>query len=227
MVYFMNGPMNPYQAHKKLEEKPSYLPKRDRKQKSPPAQISVNRHIDILTKTIRPPELITYKKEEHWSHQTKVRYGLSIYGFLRCLRIEGGLPLRNFGSAIRTWLKEDRFQFFVPNEEALKALDRPGVEFHLSRLCQLIANMFGEAEDFLEDLGYYEPEPDQIITLAVQFAAYKYRERFIKLCRFLCSSDASLPTLVSRLRSSIEVERENLNMLETQIFGPTPRTDNR
>lgn len=82
------------------------------------------------------------------------------------------------------------------------------VEFHLSRYCQIVANMFGKAEDFLEVLGLDDPMADQITELATQFALMKYNKRFIQPWKVLCD------TLKEGFRHYLDNQRAQLDLLE-------------
>jgi hypothetical protein len=216
----LNGPITVYDAHKRAEADARRLRKPSESTRLP-ALATIDRRMKILL-GMKPPELAVYNTEQHRSGQTMKFYGFTFYGFLRSFRIPGGIALKNFKKIMEIWLQEPKFQFFVPRDEALQALKQEGVRFHLARFCQLTANMFGEAEDLLDSLGYDEPHPDEIVRLAMQFAGMKYDRRFLDTMRVLCRH---VPTFGNNVRRYIDLQRASLRSIEKTLFRNDLRGD--
>ena len=173
---------------------------------------TADRHLKIL---LREKELEIYDTELHWSGQTKKIYGFTFYGFLRSFRIPGGVTRKKFTIIMEMWLKQKRFHFFIPNDEALRALSTPEVADNLAKLCHLIANMFGDAEDFLEDLGY-EVDPAEVIELAFELARDKYGKRFLGACRVLCNT---FPSYRNHIKAIVDTEQARIEEFRIGVFG--------
>lgn len=176
----------------------------------------MKRHLDTL---LSEKEIVLYRTEPHRSGQTKKFYGLTFYGFLRSFRIEGAVTLKNFHKVMELWLPERKFSFFIPNVEALRAIRDRETEISLARFCQLIANMFGEAEEFLYSLGYDEPDPSQIIQLSMQFAGIAYGKRLAEALRLLCKN---VPAFRQQITDYIQLAREALNSMERNLIVTNP-----
>jgi hypothetical protein len=195
-----HGPITLYQAQTVLNAEPS----------------TMKRHLDML---LSEKEIVVYRTEPHQSGQTKKFYGLTFYGFLRSFRIEVAVTLKNFGEIMRMWLPEPKFSFFIPNNEALEAIADREIRASLARFCQLIANMFGEAEEFLYSLQFDEPDPTQIIQLAMQLAGIAYGKRFRETLRVLCRD---IPGFRRQIVDYIHWARENLDSTERLLILSNP-----
>jgi hypothetical protein len=195
-AFLFHGPMNAYQVEKHLKSNST----------------TIGRHLRML---VREKELAIYGEKTHWSGQIKQRYGFTFYGFLRSFRIPGAVTLKNFGKTMEIWLKEEKFQFFVPNSEALEGLSDKATSSHLARLCQLTANMFGDAEDFFEDIGY-DFDPDVGIELALQLAKEQYGRRFLETSKVLCKS---LPSYRKRIEATVNDQQARLSEFRDAVLG--------
>jgi len=192
----LHGPITLYEAQKELKA----------------SSTTVDRHLKIL---VRENELEVYSSPPHWSGQTKKIYGFTFYGFLRSFRIPGAFALKRFKAIMEVWLKKKQFQFFLPNEEALQALRDHDTASSLARLCQLTANMFGEAEDFFEGIGY-EFSPNMTIELALQLAQEQYGRRFLEASRVLCKS---LPSYRKRIEAVVNAQQAKLDEFRNVVLG--------
>lgn len=197
------GPITLYDAHKAL------LKKFDGTLALP----TVDRHIRILRSE---NEIIVYRRERHRSGQIKKFYGPTFYGFLRSFRIEGGFMFKNFKNILERWLNEEKFAFFMTRTDTLVALSDERAERILARLCQLVANMFGLAEDLLEELGYDKPDPGRIVQLAEQLAFAAYDRRFVDACKTLCQK---VPAFATQTRQLIAMQHKSLDQLKNELFG--------
>jgi DNA-binding MarR family transcriptional regulator len=195
-----HGPITLYEAQKKLNAEPS----------------TMKRHLDTL---LGEKEIVVYRTEPHKSGQTKKYYGLTFYGFLRAFRIERAVALKNFRRIMELWLPESKFSFFISNNEAQAAIKDRETENSLAKFCQLIANLFGEAEDFLYSLGYDEFDPSQIIQLSMQFAGIAYGKRFAETLRVLCRN---VPAFRQQITDYIQWAREALNSMEKSLIATNP-----
>lgn len=173
---------------------------------------TADRHLKIL---LREKELKLYDTKPHWSGQTKKFYGYTFYGFLRSFRIPGGVTHQKFTTIMEIWLRQKRFRFFIPNDETLRALSVPQIADNLARLCSLIASMFGDAEDFLEDLGY-EVDPEEVIKLAFELARDEYGKRFLEACRVLCNT---FPSYRSYIQAIVDNEQTRIDEFRNGVFG--------
>jgi hypothetical protein len=210
MTILKNGPMTVYQAYTHLKKTAKL-----RRGKGPPLA-SVDRHMKIL---LDQQEIEVYEKIPHRSGQVKKIYGLTPYGFLRYFRIPGAPVLKDFHQIVSLWLDVPKFRFFVPKEEALRAINTSNLlERHMARYCQLIANLFGEAEDFLDCLeaaGYNESSPADVIAMSAQLAWGRYGRRFAESFKILT---ANLPTLQRQIRAYIISQRSRLDEMEKYLF---------
>ena len=211
----LTGPLSVYGAYTVLEGKSGG----GRVRKVPGAPLStLDRHMKMLQEL---EEVTVYRTEPHKSGQTKKFYGLTLYGFLRSFRIPGAIALKNFRGAIQVWLKEEKFQrsFFLPAAEVSEALSNRDATGNLARFCQLIANMFGDAEDFLDcmgALGYAESDPGRVIDLAMRFAIVKYGSRFVRTLKVLCHY---FPSFRLQVLGFIEHVRESLDVMQAELLG--------
>jgi hypothetical protein len=192
----LHGPITLYEAQKELKA----------------SSTTLGRRLKIL---VRENELEVYSSPPHWSGQTKKIYGFTFYGFLRSFRIPEAFALKRFKVIMEVWLKQKQFQFFLPNEEALQALIDRETANSLARLCQLTANMFGEAEDFFEDIGY-EFSPSITIELALQLAQEQYGRRFFETSRVLCRN---LPSYRKRIEAVVNGQQAKLDEFRTAVLG--------
>jgi len=177
---------------------------------------TVQRHLKIL---LREDEIAPYETEHHRSGNIKTFYGPTLYGFIRAFRIPRRIAKKKFKSIMGIWLREEKFKFFLPKGEVLEALGQKDVEANLSTLCQMIANMLPEAEDlsyYLEDQGYSESNPTQIIDLAIRLGWGKNRQEFISTSRVLCKH---LPSYRKQIEQSIQAHRERIDLMEEEILG--------
>jgi hypothetical protein len=195
-----HGPITLYEAQKELKAEPS----------------TMKRHLDLL---LSEKEIVVYRTKPHQSGQTKKFYGLTFYGFLRSFRIEGAVTLKHFGDIMSVWLPEPKFSFFIPNNEALEAIADREIRTSLARYCQLIANMFGEAEEFLYNLGFDEPNPTQIIQLSMQFAGMAYAKRWVETLTLLCRD---IPAFREQILDYIQWARASLNSTENHLILSNP-----
>jgi hypothetical protein len=194
----LKGPMTLYDAENELQV----------------SSTNIKRHIEIL---VREKELVVYRTELHWSRQTKKFYGLTLYGFLRSFRIPGKVAKKNFEAVMTIWLRQERFNFFLPKAEVINVLNHREAEVHLARLCQMIAETFPEAEDladFLESQGFDESDPTQIIQLAMRLAPNRYGDKFVATSKILCKH---LPTYREQLQRSIQSQLSRLQNLEKEL----------
>lgn len=195
-----HGPITLYEAQRELKAEPS----------------TMKRHLDLL---LSEKEIVVYRTEPHQSGQTKKFYGLTFYGFLRSFRIEGAVTLKNFGDIMAVWLPEPKFSFFIPNIDALQATADREIRASLARYCQFIANMFGEAEEFLYNLGFDEPDPTQIIQLSMQFAGFAYGKRWAETLTLLCRD---IPAFRQQIFDYIQWARTTLNSIESHLILSNP-----
>lgn len=215
LTIIREGPLTVYEAYTRLR-KSSVA---SRKKVTPLA--TVDRNLKIL---LEQGEIEIIATEPHKSGQVKKIYGLTPYGFLRYFRVPGAPVLKHFGEIARIWLQVPKFRFFVPKKEALNAINSKQVEYHLARYCQLVANLFGEAEDFLDCLvgaGFVESKPDQIIELSTQLAWSKYGRRFAESLKVLTDN---LPTLKNQIQSYLMMQRKNLDEIENYLFVKGAKT---
>jgi len=212
----LNGPMTLYELQKALPYLTDGRPKLRR-----PPQSTIDTHLKILTRKTK--ELIVYKTEPHKSGRPKKYYGFTLYGFLRAFRIPRAVAKSNFGQIMRMWLPQEKFRFILPKQEVVQSLDNKDVENSLANLCQMIANSFSEAEDFLdywEGRGYRESQPSRIIQLAMSAAELKYGKLFIETSKTLCRF---LPSYREGVRSFIQAQRSVLDLMEKELLGGFPQ----
>ncbi len=187
----------------------------------------IERYLDLPNATakryfktlLREKEIIQYRTEPHKSGNIKILYGPTLYGYLRWFRIPKSIAKKNFGAAMKIWLPEDKFEFFLPKNELQEALKNSQVVVHLSRFCQMIADVLPDAEDFssyLEDQGYSESNPSQIISLAMQFVGRSHAKEWTASSKVLVKY---LPTYQQQLQQFIRNQRERLDRMEKEIFG--------
>ena len=210
-----NGPLSVYGAYTVLGQR--RLPGGIKTASRAPLA-TLDRHMKILQEL---EEVTVYKTEPYKTGQAKKFYGLTLYGFLRSFRIPGAIALKNFRRVIQIWLQEEKFQksFFLPSAEVVEALSDRDATAHLGRFCQFIANMFGDAEDFmdcLEAIGYARSDPTRVIDLAMRFAIIEYGSRFVLTLKALCDH---FPSFRTQVQGFIKRERESLDVMQNELLG--------
>jgi hypothetical protein len=217
MTILLNGPMTLYDARKALLEK-AKTARRTGPEKQPNryAMATVDRHLKMLKEE---GEITVYRTQKHKSGQIKKFYGLTPLGFLMSFTIPGQVAKNNFTNVMKIWLRERRFRFFLPNDEVLSAIDNREVETHLASLCQMVADIFPEAEDlaeYLMTLGFGQLSLPDIIAFTASLSAARYGEQFVETSRVLARH---LPSYRTAIRQYISAQRSNLDRLESQVLG--------
>jgi len=232
----LNGPMYLSQVQEKLKTGRYRVRKRGAKEdkRARYAANSVRRHLVML---VEDGDLRVYRSPKYKSGRLQTYYGLTLIGFLRSFTIPGGIAKRNLCKILNIWLNQPKFHFFFPKDEVMKATAKKNVELQLADYFHMLGNVLPESERVVD---YLVGIPDQleflrsiqtdmldierqeseelhlIVYFANDFAAFRFGEQYLSVCRGLTKN---LPTFRGRIRRYLDVEKKRLGEFESYVLG--------
>ncbi len=214
------GPMTAYQACIQLQ--PGTFAKKRRTQKfltphNPPPS-TVQTHFDILEEE---NELMIYDHIEFGRRQKY--YGFTPYGFLTALDNPYVKAKDDFKKITKIWLAQKKFRFFLPKEEVLSKLDTQGVEKSLANICMMTSAAFPIAQDvaeYLEELGYGEFGPSQIVDFAANIASSAFPKEFLEWSKVLAHH---FPVYREHIKQFIKTREQWLAKMRKELIEEQSR----
>jgi hypothetical protein len=213
-LILLTGPLTAYGAQKILQEANVRRGKVIAPGKKDPPASTVHGHFKILEKE---GEITVYPKEK--TGRGEKHYGVTLFGFL--WNLDKRIVEIRFVTVLKLWLGEEHFNFFLPKEEVLKAIEDDKTVSSLGRFCLAVSEGLPDAEDlidFLAMLGY--DETDQVTTarvmmqIALGIGFSKSPTEITAAAKVLCNR---LPTFKKQMVRYVKDQRDGLAKLEQEF----------
>ena len=215
-LILLRGPLTGYGAQEYLQEMKERGNEAVKPGKRDPPLSTVHGHLKILEDE---GETIVYHRER--ISRKRKYYGLTLYGFL--WNLSPKIVENRFKQILERWLKQKRFNFFLPKHEVSQAIEEEQVAASLGKFCLTIPESLPDAEDlfeYLRMLGFDESDPSAtaqlLINLAGGIGAAKNPRELLQAMRVLCNCE-KLPSFRDAMTRFVQNQRSILSRMESEL----------